>query len=728
MRVLVSTLTLSALARRVSRLARWNLVPAVLAGLLLVQPPSASAALSFGRGTPTSVGSVRFSSSPDSVLITGALTGPGTITSGLSIPAKRIQYDVINSDQGPMFKWTLFYSSAVGPQIIGAATPLGYVDLVGTLFPEGGYAYTTLFNAGFGIYNYNTGAPWTIDYEPDHITFSSAAAPPSGLPANDGAGFLNPTPYLPSFSIEFSPSLESALLPATAVVGTATLNGQVYGPTPGNPCLSILCTNLTIETCSNCVPVPFSATAIDNCCSNPPVVEYYPPSGACLPLNSTTPVTVLASDDCGNFATNTFIVTVVPGPNCVPTNCISIYATNLTAYTCSDCTPVPFNVFAIDPCCPVAAPTVVFNPPVTTCFPVNSTTPVHVTAFDQCGHTNTATFTVTVLPGPNCGNTNCISLHATNIVAYTCADCATVPYNVFATDNCCPGVPNPSVSFNPPETTCFPVNSTTTVTATAVDQCGNTATSFFTVTVLRDPRCDTNCISIDATNITAFTCTNCASVPFNVFATDTCCAAPPALSFNPPETTCFPVNSTTPVVVTATDQCGHTATKTFTVTVLRGLNCGPTNCIALYATNIVVYTCTNCVTVPYYVTAFDPCCNNNLSLVYNPPVNTCFPRNTTTPVQVLASDSCGHTAIGFFTVTVLPGAGCGGGAPGISMTGTSPLGGAGTNYYALWWSGSNAQVEATSDLLRWQPVPGATNSPYVVPATSSMSLFRLHYH
>jgi len=809
MNVLVSTSDLTRFAGRISRLASSNLARTILASFLFLQVHSASAALSFGRGTPTTVGSVRYSSTPDSDIITGALTGPGTITTGLFIPANRIQYDIINSDQGPLHSWTLYYSPSIGPLIIGASTPVGYVDFLGTIVPEGGYAYSTLFNAGFGVYNYNVGAPWLIDYEPDHVTFIQAATAPGGLPANDGVGLVNPIPYLPSFGIDFDPGLGNGLVPASALVGNVNLNGQVYGPLPGNNCLSIVCTNLTVETCSNCVPVPFSATAFDTCCTNPVTLQYSPPSGTCLPTNTVTLVTVVAFDGC-NSATNFFTVTVIPGPNCVPTNCISIFATNITAHTCTNCTTVPYNVFATDPCCPLAPPNLAYNPPPGTCFPVNSTTPVHVTAFDACGHTNTATFTVTVLPGPNCGNTNCISIYATNITALTCSNCTTVPYNVFATDTCCP-VPA-TLTFNPPETTCFPANSTTTVTATAIDQCGNTATRFFTVTVLRDPHCPTNCISLYATNITAFTCSNCAVVPFNVYATDTCCPVPPTLTFNPPETTCFPVNTTTPVLVTAIDQCGHTNSSTFTVTVLRdprcptncislyatnltaytctncafvpfsvfatdpccavpptltfnppettcfpvntttpvqvtaidqcgntntatftvtilpGLNCNPTNCISLYASNIVVHTCSNCTVVPYNVIAIDHCCTNAVSLVYNPPVSTCFPLNTVNPVHVFASDPCGNTAVGFFTVTVLPAAGCGGTNSGINMTGTSSLGGSVTNYYALWWNVTNAQLEAAPDLRNWQPVPGGTNSPYVVPATSPMSFFRLHYH
>jgi len=103
-------------------------------------------------------------------------------------------------------------------------------------------------------------------------------------------------------------------------------------------------------------------------------------------------------------------VTVLPAANCGPTNCISIYATNITAYTCNACTPVPISAYAVDTCCPGAAPTLIYSVPPGHCFPLNSTTPVQITAFDQCGHTNTMFILVTVLPGSGCGGTSPLSI------------------------------------------------------------------------------------------------------------------------------------------------------------------------------------------------------------------------------------------------------------------------------------------------------------------------------
>jgi hypothetical protein len=695
---------LAAFARRTSRFVSSNILRTMLAGVLLAQAHPAAAALSFGRGIPTAVGSVQFASSPDSVIITGALVGPGTINTALAIPANRIQFDVINSDQGSVSSWTLFYDPTVGPNIIGAFTPLGYITASGTDVPLGGYAYTTLFNAGFGVYSYNAGSPWSIDYEPDHITFIGTGAP-AGLPANDGVGFLNPAPYLPSFAILYNPAMGNGLVPATAKVGSANLSGQVYGPLPGNPCLSIQCSNIVVETCNPCIPVTFSATAIDSCCASW-TLYYNPPSGTCFPVGPPTPVQVIAVDQCGNTATNYFTVTVNHGPNCSPTNCITIDASNVVAYTCDSCTPVVYNVTATDNCCPASGVKLVFNPPSTTCFPQNSSTPVTVVAYDGCGNTNTSSFTVTVLPGPNCGNTNCIAIYQTNIVAYTCDSCTTVPFNTLVVDTCCPGV---SLVYDHPTNTCFAVNTITPVQIMATDNCGNSVTKFITVTVHPGLNCNTNCISISCSNIVAYTCSNCINVPFTATAVDTCCpGASPTLVYSLPATYCFPQNSSTSVTVFAYDQCGNTNTSSFTVTVLPGPNCGPTNCISINCSNIVVYTCDPCTPVPYTATAEDNCCPGAPpTLVFSIPPGYCFPLNSVSKVKVIAYDQCGNAATTSFTVTVLPGSNCGGATPGFSITKGTNSG----NGFIISWPATNAQLQQSSDLIHWLPIPGVTNSP-----------------
>ena len=152
--------------------------------------------------------------------------------------------------------------------------------------------------------------------------------------------------------------------------------------------------------------VQLTATAIDNCCSNV-TLQYYsggtaiPGTNFCFPVNTTTPVTVVAADGCGNSATNTFDVTVqqVAG-------IITIQTQNETVNTCSNCTTVPFLATALDPCCSNNV-TLSYDYPTNYCFSVNSTNTVEVFATDPCGNSNSSSFTVTVLPcTPCCTNCN----------------------------------------------------------------------------------------------------------------------------------------------------------------------------------------------------------------------------------------------------------------------------------------------------------------------------------
>jgi hypothetical protein len=222
-----------------SRLAHSNTLRAILAGLLVLEAHSASA-LSFTRGTATSVGIEQFSSTADSGTLTAAFTASGVITTSLNIPENRIQYDIINSTQGSLNSWTVFYAPSLAPDIIGASTPIGYVNSAGTAVTQGGFAFSTLLNAGFGVYNYNTGAPWSIDYEPDHITFTALTVAAPTLPPGAGVGELAPTSFLPSFDVEFSPNVGVGFVAASATVDTAGFTGTVLGPVVPEPSTALL--------------------------------------------------------------------------------------------------------------------------------------------------------------------------------------------------------------------------------------------------------------------------------------------------------------------------------------------------------------------------------------------------------------------------------------------------------------------------------------------------------
>jgi hypothetical protein len=115
-----------------------------------------------------------------------------------------------------------------------------------------------------------------------------------------------------------------------------------------------------------------------------------------------------------------------------------------------------------------------------------------------------------------------------------------------------------------------------------------------------------------------------------------------------------------------------------------------------------------------------------VTIIYNPPVTTCFPLNSTTPVQASAFDACGNGKTNFFLVTVLPGPNCGGSNP-LTISGRTGPGAGTTNYFTIYWPPTNAQLLESEDLNKWSPVPGTTNSPYIVPNLGGMKFYRLQY-
>ena len=123
-------------------------------------------------------------------------------------------------------------------------------------------------------------------------------------------------------------------------------------------------------------------------------------SGTTLAGYPTTPgvynyaVTAHDSNGCFGSAGNTITIN----------SCISLLQTNpITVYTCSNCAVAPFTNLVTDPCCSNLS--LSFNPSTNTCFQVNSTNQVQVTATNTCGDSNLFYITVIVLPG-NC-QTNC---------------------------------------------------------------------------------------------------------------------------------------------------------------------------------------------------------------------------------------------------------------------------------------------------------------------------------
>jgi hypothetical protein len=349
---------------------------------------------------------------------------------------------------------------------------------------------------------------------------------------------------------------------------------------PCTPCApQFSCADIIVSSCTN-LPVFYPLTATDPCCATAPTVTCIPPSGSIFSPGTTTTVTCVAGDPCGNTNYCNFTVTVLQGTNC-STNCLRVACpTNKTVSCGSNWT---FDLPTATTCCTnqiIIAPGVTTNVLVT---PVSTVTngacpnPTLITQTwlitDGCGNSNMCSQTVTITGC--CTNTNgCITLFCpSNIVVTTCSNCVPVFYSATATNACC--LNHVAVSYTIPSGYCFSPG-ITAVTVTAVDpDCISTpiVTCTFTVTVLT------------CTNPPTLTCSPDKSVPFGT-----------AWSFDTPTVSdaCCGTNVTIADVGDATNfvasPCGIAYTRTWQATGCCGVKsakCSQT--VTVYATACEIF-------------------------------------------------------------------------------------------------------------------------------------------
>ncbi|RCV65255.1 HYR domain-containing protein [Methanophagales archaeon] len=322
---------------------------------------------------------------------------------------------------------------------------------------------------------------------------------------------------------------------ASGKSANCSVNVSVVDTTP--PAISYPA-NVTVEQATrNGTAVFLNGTISDISDPNPNVTSnelaIYPPG--------TTSVTIIATDASGNSANCSVNVTV--GDKKPPV--ITCPADLIVEQKTKGGAAVDLNVTVIDFCDP--------NPEVTSnkrdIYPPGTTT-VTFTATDASGNSDSCSVDVTV------GDTTSpmITCPRDVIVEQATVEGTAVDLDVNVTDFC---DPNPEVTSN--ELDIYPPG-TTTVTFTATDSSGNSASCSVTVTVVDTKPPEILCpadlrIEQDASGITI--------VPLNVTAYDTCDPNPNVTS-NAPDT--YPIG-TTNVTFTATDASGNSASCSVSVTV-----------------------------------------------------------------------------------------------------------------------------------------------------------------
>ena len=323
-----------------------------------------------------------------------------------------------------------------------------------------------------------------------------------------------------------------------------------------NPTISCP-SNITVNTASNscAANVNYSVpTATDNCPGVGVSRTAGPASGGSFALGTTT-VTHLATDASGNTASCNFTVTVNDNQNpsiSCPANINVNAASGSCAANVNYSTPS-----ASDNCSVITALTGGLASG--SSFPVGTTT-VSYSATDPSSNSVNCSFSVTVNDAQN----PAISCPA-NISVGTTGSCgATVTYSTpTATDNC-PGV-GVALTAGSASGSSFP-SGTNTVTYTATDATGNTASCSFTITVSDDDAPTiSGCPSSISVGNTSGQCS--ATVNWSApTATDNCPGVTVALTSGQSPGSTFSLG-TVAIQYTATDAAGNTALCNFNVTV-----------------------------------------------------------------------------------------------------------------------------------------------------------------
>ena len=349
------------------------------------------------------------------------------------------------------------------------------------------------------------------------------------------SGYLTSTDFKVRLVAKMSSSSEDVAVDDIAITG-ARGSADTVAPTIAAPA------NITAEATGSRTTVSLgTATARDAVDATPTITNNAPSAG--FPLGATT-VTWTATDDAGNSASDTQTVTVRD------TTAPTITApSDVTAEATGPATPVRTGTATASDTVDSSV-TVTSDAPAS--FPLGSTT-VTWTATDDAGNSATDTQTVTVqdTTAPRVTAPANATLEATApLTPLGAAQYGTATASDTADSS-------PAVTSDAPAS--FPLGDTT-ITWTATDSSGNSATDAQTVTVR-----DTTAPRVTAPNNVVTEAVG-AATPVQTGAASASDAvdSSPTITNNAPAT--FPLGSTT-VTWTATDDAGNSGTATQTVTV-----------------------------------------------------------------------------------------------------------------------------------------------------------------
>ncbi|BDD05127.1 HYR domain-containing protein [Aureibacter tunicatorum] len=384
-----------------------------------------------------------------------------------------------------------------------------------------------------------------------------------------------------------------------------------------------------------CPDLTGSVTATDNCTGSPTITQS-PAAGSTLGLGTTT-ITLTATDGSGNTATCQVNQTVVDDTDPVITVCASTPA-NLSANSnCQAvCPDLTGSVTATDNC--TGSPTITQSPAAGSTLGLGTTT-ITLTATDGSGNTTTCQVNQTVVDDTDPVITVCASTPSNLSANSNCqAVCPDLTGQITATDNC---TGSPTITQSPAAGSTLGLG-TTTITLTATDGSGNTATCQVNQTVVDDTDPVITVCASTPSNLSANS--NCQAVcpdlTGQVTATDNCTGSP-TITQSPAAGSTLGLGTTT-ITLTATDGSGNTATCQVNQTVVDDTDPVITVCASTPSNLSANSNCQAvCPDLTGQVTATDNC-TGSPTITQSPAAGSTLGLGTTT-ITLTATDGSGNT-------------------------------------------------------------------------------------
>lgn len=310
------------------------------------------------------------------------------------------------------------------------------------------------------------------------------------------------------------------------------------------------------------------ATVSDNCSPAGSITVTQSPAVGST-INGTSNVTLTATDQAGNTATCTFQVILTDGtPPVITSGCPANQTVNADATCAFTMTDFTGSITVTDNCNLAASITITQSPAVGATLPIGITT-VTLTATDMNGNASTCTFDVIVTDVTAPSFVVCPSNQNLTITANCDAQLPDYTSTATVSDNCSPAG-TITVTQSPAAGTTISGNGTVqTITLTATDADGNSATCSFDVTLVDGVAptfvsCTPNQNEIPDANC-QFTLPDYTSLSST---TDNCVTSTVTVTQSPAAGSV--ITGTTTITLTATDQDGNSATCTFDVILADG--------------------------------------------------------------------------------------------------------------------------------------------------------------